>query len=339
MPHRSGGTAWSIQAGSALAFPLADDTTSSVVPGNSDLTTPDLRDLQHQMGLVGGFATLGSQQGWYILPRISLEEDFTDNVFEVPSPRRWDLTTIVAPGVSILGNSDRAQLRLDYQPALEMHLINGNQNVLAQQLNATGTLTLVQDLLFVDARALAGVQATNGGIGGLGGLGQAGIGGVTGATLGQGQVNGLGLARANRTQVTSVSLSPYTQYHFGDIGTARVGLAFSNSGYSSLTGFAPLPLISQGTNDQHVASVEEFAQFQTGDAFNLLRYTFSADGTQSTSSGTGVTSSTRDTVNNQSTTSIILQLTCTARSGGRTSIIAAATRYGSTILPGVSARS
>ena len=80
--------AWSIQTGSALAFPLIDDTTSSVVPGNSDLTTPDLRDLQHQMGLVGGFATLGSQQGWYILPRISLEEEFTDNVFEVPSPRR-----------------------------------------------------------------------------------------------------------------------------------------------------------------------------------------------------------------------------------------------------------
>lgn len=291
--------AWGIQTGCALAFPLIDDTTSSVVPGNSDLTTPDLRDLQHQMGLVGGFASLGSQQGWVMLPRISLEEEFTDNVFEVPHPRRWDLTTIVAPGVSVLGNSDRTQLRLDYQPTLEMHVINGDQNVLAQQLNATGTLTVVPDLFFVDARAFAGVQATNGGIGGLGGLGQPGTGGVTGATLGQGQANDLGLARTNRTQTASFGVSPYMQYHFGDIGTGRVGVSFNDSSYSSLTGFAPIPLVSQGTNEQHMASVEEFAQFQTGDAFNLFRDTFSADGVQTTGSGTGANSSTRDTATNR----------------------------------------
>ncbi len=277
-----------------MAFPLTDQTNPSIVPGNSDLSTPDVQDLQHQMGLASGFASLGSQQGWTILPRISMEEEFTDNVFEVPSPRRWDLTTIIAPGVSVLGNSDRAQLRLDYQPELEMHAINGDQNVLVQQLNAVGTLTLVPELFFVDLRALAGVQATNGGVGGLGGLGQPGVGGVTGASLGQGQTSDLGLAKQNRTQTASFSVSPYMLFQFGDIGTGKVGASLSQSTASRLTGFAPIPLVSQGANDQHFSSVAEFAQFETGDEFAALRDTFSANGLQATSGGTGVSRSTRD---------------------------------------------
>jgi uncharacterized protein (PEP-CTERM system associated) len=291
--------AWCVQMGGAMAFPLTDQTNPSVVPGNSDLAAPDVQDLQHQMGLTSGFASLGSQQGWTILPRISLEEELTDNVFEVPAPRSWDLTTVVAPGVSVLGNSDRAQLRLDYQPELEIHLINGSQNVLAEQLNATGTLTLVPELFFVDVRALAGVQATNGGVGGLGGLGQPGVGGVTGTSLGQGQGYDVGLSKQNRTQTASFGISPYALYQFGDIGTAKVGVSLNQSKSSSLTGFAPIPLISGGSDDQTLSSVEEFAQFTTGDEFVALRDTFSADGRQSTSQGTGVSSSTDDTVNNR----------------------------------------
>ena len=282
-----------------MAFPLTDQMNPSIVPNTSDLAAPDVQDLQHQMGLTSGFASLGSQQGWTFLPRISLEEEFTDNVFEVPKPRRWDLTTIVAPGVSVLGNSDRAQLRLDYQPELEMHLINGSQNVLAQQLNAAGMLTLVPEIFFVDVRALAGVQATNGGVGGLGGLGQSGVGGVTGASTGQGQTNDIGLSKQNRTQTASFGISPYALYRFGDLGTAKLGVSFDRSSYSSVTGFAPIPLLSRGSNDQTMSSVEEFAQLTSGDEFVALRDTFSADGVQSTSHGGGISSSSRDTASNR----------------------------------------
>jgi uncharacterized protein (PEP-CTERM system associated) len=292
--------AWCIQVGSAVAFPLtSDETNPSVVPSSSDLAPNDLRDLQHQMGLASGFESLGSAPGWTILPRLSLEEEFTDNVFEVPSPRRWDLTTIVAPGVSVVGNSSRAQLRLDYEPNLEIHVINGNQNVLGQQLNASGTLTVVPDLFFVDLRALAGVQANNGGVGGLGGLGQSGIGGVTGATLGQGQNNDIGLSKENRSQTASFSLSPYMLYRFGDIGTGKVGVSLDRTASSAINGFAAIPLVSHGVDNQQVTTAEEYAQFQTGGDLSLVRYTFSADGSQSTSSGTGVNSSDRYTVNNR----------------------------------------
>jgi uncharacterized protein (PEP-CTERM system associated) len=291
--------AWCMHISTATAFPLTDQTNPSIVPSGANLAVPDLLDLEHQMGLATGFASLGSQQGWTILPRISVEEEYTDNILEVPSPRRWDLTTIVAPGVAVLGNSDRAQLQLNYQPVLQMHLINGSQNVLTQQLNAVGTLTLVPELFFVDLRAVAGVQATNGGIGGLGGVGQPGISGVGSTSFGQQDTGGLGLAKKNLTQTASVAVSPYMLYQFGDIGTGKAGVSLSESSYTPVTGFAPIPLVSSGSDSQHLSTVEEFAQFQTGEEFNVLRYTFTADGRQSTSSGAGITSSTRDTVNNR----------------------------------------
>ena len=68
---------------------------------------------------------------------------------------------------------------------------------------------------------------------------------------------------------------------------------------SSISGFAPVPLVSGGTNDQHLSSFEQYAQFQSGDVLGVIRDTASADAMQSTSGGTGVTSSTRATVSNR----------------------------------------
>ena len=110
-----------------MAFPGTDESNPPFMPTGADLAAPDAAALEHQMGLTSGFASLGSAQGWTILPRLSAEEEFTDNVNEVSSPRRWDLTTIVAPGVAVLGNSDRVQLRLNYEPDLEMHLRYGTR--------------------------------------------------------------------------------------------------------------------------------------------------------------------------------------------------------------------
>ncbi len=196
-------------------------------------------------------------------------------------------------------NSDRTQLRLDYEPDLEIHLINGSQNLLAQQFNGVGTVTLVPELFFVDVRAVAGVQASQGGIGGLGTLGQNGVGGITGASLGQGQTVDAGVAKNDRTQTASFSISPYMLFQFGDIGTGKIGTTLSESTASSISGFAPVPLVSGGTNDQHLSSFEQYAQFQSGDVLSVIRDTASADAMQSTSGGTGVTSSTRATVSNR----------------------------------------
>lgn len=94
---------WCAPLATAMAFPGTDESNPPFMPTGADLAAPDAAALEHQMGLTSGFASLGSAQGWTILPRLSAEEEFTDNVNEVSSPRRWDLTTIVAPGVAVLG--------------------------------------------------------------------------------------------------------------------------------------------------------------------------------------------------------------------------------------------
>ena len=290
---------WSAHAGTAMAFPAMDASNPSYMPIGADLAKPDTEDLAHQMGLTSGFSSLGSAQGWTILPRLSLEEEFTDNVEEVTAPRRWDLTTIVAPGVAVLGNSDRAQLRLDYEPDLEMHVRTGSENILAQQFDAVGTFTIVPDMFYLDVRGLAGVQATNGGIGGLGGLGQAGVGGVTGASPTQLANGTTGLSKQNTSETSSFSASPYLLYRFGDLATARFALTLTHSTTATVSGFAPEPFAAQGSNSQSFSSVEESAQIQTGDRFNRFRDTFSADSQQGSGSNIGANSSNRETVNNR----------------------------------------
>lgn len=290
---------WCAPLATAMAFPGTDESNPPFMPTGADLAAPDAAALEHQMGLTSGFASLGSAQGWTILPRLSAEEEFTDNVNEVSSPRRWDLTTIVAPGVAVLGDSDRVQLRLNYEPDLEMHLRYGDQNLLAQQLNAVGTLTVVPDLFFVDVRALAGTQAINGGVGGLGGLGQAGIGGITGTSVLPPTTGTTGLAKQNRSETSSVSVSPYMLYRFGDLATARLSVSLTRSASSTINGFAPLPYVDQGINSQTLDTAQGSALIQTGDAFDRFRDTFTANAQQGTSSGTGFNNSTRDTVSDR----------------------------------------
>jgi len=263
-----------------MAFPANDASNPSFMPIGADLAAPDAADLAHQMGLTSGFSSLGSAQGWSILPRISAEEEFTDNVNEVASPRRWDLTTIIAPGVALLGNSDRVQLRLDYEPDLELHLREGSQNVLAQQFDAVGTFTIIPDMFYVDVRGVAGVQSTAGGIGGLGGLGQGGFGGITGASPTSLANGTAGLAKQNTSETASFSISPYLLYRFGDLATARLSVSLTRSSTEQISGFAPLPFVSAGTNDQTYSSAEESAEIATGDRFNRFRDTLTADSSQ-----------------------------------------------------------
>jgi len=286
---------WFSQTGPAAAFPVADPITPSVVPMGADLAAPDVQDLRHQMALLSGFGTAGI--GWTILPRVTVEEIFNDNILQTQSPRRWDLITVVSPGVAVLGDTGHVQLRLDYEPSLNMHVRTGSQNALTQQLNATGLVTVVQDLFYVDVRAIAGVQATNGGIGGVGGLGQAGVGPINASALVP--TNPAGVPKENRTQTSSFSLSPYVLYKFGDIGNGKVGVSFNRSAYAFVTGFAPIPYLSSSANAQTRSSVEETASFQSGDFFGDIRDSATANASQGTSYGALGGKSSRETASNR----------------------------------------
>jgi hypothetical protein len=224
-----------------------------------------------------------------------LQEMFTDNAYEVQSPRRADAVTVIAPGISILANTVRLQLNLDYQPNLLMHAVNGPLNVLTQQLNATGLITVVPDLAFIDVRALSGVQSQNGLIGnGTLGNSNAALTPAGGGGLGQ-----AGVTHQNSVQTVSVGISPYLLHQFNDYGTGKIGASVDYSRYNSITGFFASPFPTGGSSGagQGLLTTEQIAQFTTGQFLGRMQDVISADLQQSTSAVYG--GATISTVNAQ----------------------------------------
>ena len=70
----------------ALAFPLIDPSNQTSVPSGTELSTPDVQDLQHQLQLVNG-PIVAPPGGWAFQPRIDAQELLTDNVYQAHSPR------------------------------------------------------------------------------------------------------------------------------------------------------------------------------------------------------------------------------------------------------------
>ena len=260
----------------AMAFPLVDTSGENPVPNGTELAEPDARDLRHQLQLVNGLGPAGTEMGWTFVPRFDFQEMFTDNLREQHSPRNWDMASYFAPGFSLYGNTPRARVNFTYTPTLALYARDGSLNALTQQMNGTGTITVVPDLLFLDLRAVAGVQNGYGGLGGTGAIGanQAYTPQSTIPTLAG---NAQGLTRNNEVQTTSVGLSPYMLRRFGDWGTLRVGDSLDVTRSASLSGFASLPFPSGGSNGQTLITHEQNARFVTGDVLEFFQDSIDAD--------------------------------------------------------------
>jgi hypothetical protein len=298
-----------MHAGVAAGFPLLEpsDVESSEA---RELAAPDAQDLRHQLQLASGVAPPPGG-GWTIVPRITVQEMLNDNVFQVNSPRQADLVTYVSPGIAISGETSHLRLTVNYAPTIELYMQNGSQNALTQQLDAIGLLTVVPDRVFVDFRALAGVQATNGILGGISTLGPDNVATVPG---GIGGGSGLGLAKNNRTQTMSVGVSPYVLGRLGQSGDYKIGASLDVSHMAAADGFAVLPFASGGgsSTNQTLVTTEEMARFTSGDYFarvqdqldlHLLQSsgTYGQGDTFATQLSNTTTASTRETISNQVT--------------------------------------
>lgn len=269
------------QAGGAAAFPLIDPNNQDQVPQGTDLAAPDAQTLQHQLQLANGFgAPVGG--GWTIVPRLNVDEMFTDNVLQVNSPRRWDLVTLVTPGISVAGDLPRLQLKLDYNPTLSLAARTNSQDAISQSLNGTALLTVVPDLAFVDVRTLASVQSTTGVLSGT----SAGNVGTSAASTN----NTVGLSNRDRMQTTNFQVSPYLLHKFGDFGTGKLGVSASEAEYATSTGFAVSPFPTGGSNGGKQFTTEQIAQFTTGDFLERFSDSISVDLSQTTSSANSVIS-------------------------------------------------
>jgi uncharacterized protein (PEP-CTERM system associated) len=275
----------------AVAFPASDPSNPSI---EADVPPPTDSDLRHQLQLQSGFgAGAAGAGGWTFVPRISAQEMYTDNVLETATNRRWDLVTLVTPGISILGDVPNAQVKLNYGPEIREDLRTPQEDGITQQLLGTGLFTIIPDEIFVDARAVAGGTPTAPGFGatGLGISPVATSGGISGP-------GASGLSKQNTTQTNSFSISPYILHRFGDTGTAKIGYEFNQSSYSSGGGNS-IPLFFQsGSGGQQNTTNQGVAQFETGERFAPFRDLVVANVTEG--NGTGVNrDSSQDTLINR----------------------------------------
>ena len=122
-------------AGLGWAFPITDPANPGVVT-TTPVAAPDQADLRNQLQLHNGFAAPAGG-GWTFLPRISLQEAFTDNVFQTSTDRRYDFITQITPGITILGDSPGAQVTFDYAPSLVWYARTPQETGVNQSLLGT----------------------------------------------------------------------------------------------------------------------------------------------------------------------------------------------------------
>jgi len=256
-----------------MAFPASDASSPSTVVPSASAATADASDasaLAHQLQLLNGYSSVVGP-GWNFGASLGLQEVFNDNVFQSSSDRRWDLISVLTPSVYAYGDTQRIQLRLNYQPSVNYYARNSSLNQITPSLNATSDVIVWQDHLYLDLRATSGISSASGSTPGLG-YGQTGAGT---------QVNSLnGLNKQNSTQYNSYEASPYFLQSFDTYGTLKVGYTYAMSTTSNSAGFVLLPVTTTGTAASQTSN-QELIQFTTGSFLERMSDTVLLNGTQS----------------------------------------------------------
>lgn len=223
---------------------------------------------------------------WSIVPAISAQEMFNSNIFQSEHNPQSDFVTGITPSLLITGNTPHITANLQYAPTFQIYAKTHGADSVAQEGIGSVTATLIPDTLFVTATGLAFISPAGGGLGGVSGFGGLSAS-STSPLIGVGSTaapGALALNRDNRTQNFGASITPYVVHRFGDFGTAKAGLSFSET-YIDSNVLNPVPgTVSTGTQQQQTGEVT--AQFLGGSDFGRVREFALADARQS--NGTGV---------------------------------------------------
>jgi uncharacterized protein (PEP-CTERM system associated) len=128
---------------------------------------------------------------WLFSPSLTAGEIFTDNVDLTATNKQTAFVTEISPGISVSRSTDRVKLNLDYK-LQNLFNASNSQNNSYHIFDFETDLQLVNNLLFLDARANSSQQSINNNI------------------LSNSNVTG----RLNRTNVTSYGFSPILKPHF-----------------------------------------------------------------------------------------------------------------------------
>ena len=115
-----------------------------------DATTGDLRS-QLESFLNPNASTV-AHPAFLITPSIDGSIGATDNALRVQTPRRADLFTVIAPAVTVTGDTRLLQVNLSYNPNIVLYAQNSSQNQVYQYFNGQALGTIVPDAVFIDLR-------------------------------------------------------------------------------------------------------------------------------------------------------------------------------------------
>lgn len=161
----------------------------------------------------GGSAPESGGRAFYLIPTLRVGTTLTNNVNLSATHKESDLILDVIPGIQIGGQSGRVRGFLDYSLGASLYARNQESSNLRNYLTARANAELVPNRVFVDANASISQQFIS--------------------PFGT-QSPDSSLNNSNRTEVTTVSVAPYTRGQIaGQVNyVGRVFYSYTDSGTS-----------------------------------------------------------------------------------------------------------
>jgi uncharacterized protein (PEP-CTERM system associated) len=184
--------------------------------------------------------------GWTFTPTLDVEAIWSDPVQGIGGstgrPLGGDVYTVLSPGISVFGQSQRLQGGLFLAPTFRAYATHGNLN--SYNTNFTGQAhgIILQDEVFLDLTGSSGMQSRNGGMS-----------------------SSSSLSRNDTVQNTTFMLAPSAQHQFGDYGTAKLGASLGQTSTDALASTQSNSPFAEPLSNTPMVSKEVHASFRTGE--------------------------------------------------------------------------
>ncbi len=151
-------------------------------------------------------------RAWEFGASLGVDVGVTDNPGGASRTGNLDVFTLIAPSLSVAGNTSKVTVRLNYAPQIVLYAKTSGQSRVSQDLSASLNAIIIPDTFFLDLRGNISEQSRFGGDQAL-----------------VGRQNSQFLSRDNAIQSTTVSASPSLQHRFGGWGTGVVSYTIART--------------------------------------------------------------------------------------------------------------
>jgi hypothetical protein len=206
-----------------------------------------------------------------VTPSVSAQEIYSDNINLAPSGKeKGAFVTDISPGISIIGQSARSQLNLNYRMQNLYNAGGNNELTTSNQLQYNSHNTFIQNRLFLDSQSSISQQNLNSER-----IANDNISGAVGSTT-----------------VSTFGLSPYWTPQFGNYASGSLRVNFNtvttDAASSNKTGSATTSGISDSM------TLAELIQLNSGSEFQRFNWSLSHNNTNNYRDNAGKVGSSGD---------------------------------------------